>query len=265
MSANALEPGAGLEVAAEVFGKATVSYEVRAELDKNYLKRSAVQAESDRAYAMLGNAIQHHKQMLDNLQVQLDLTTHPEVRERLSREIEEHRQAQARAELEQATLPGEGDQGPLALGKPQLQSKQMGAGKPPIQVKSQQHAAQREALALARHVKEAERLVWQHALTDRHIQHSHAEGAALALGNAVQHEKQLADNLEARLASTTDPGVTQLLKMQIESHREAAARAELEAVSMDGSEQRPNGLTYDNRLVRLYKRALLHADAPSNT
>ena len=45
-----------------------------------------MQHESDRAFMALGNVIQHHKQVLDNLQVQFDQVNdkHPDVRERLA-------------------------------------------------------------------------------------------------------------------------------------------------------------------------------------
>ena len=67
------------------------------------------------------------------------------------------------------------------------------------------------------------------------------------------------DNLEARLAGTTDPATQELLQKQIAGHRSAAARAELEAINVDGSEQRLNGLTRDNTL-RLAKRVMLRAE-----
>lgn len=244
-----LEPEPRFKPATGALKKDAVSFERRVERGKNYVKKSAMQAESDRAYAMLGNAIQHHEQMLDNLQVQLDLTADDKVRERLAREIAQHREARARAELEQATLPG--DQGRAVALRKHQQGRQQWTSELTLQkiweARTQQHVTEREE----HQTKEAERQVRVNALTDHQVHLSHADGAALALGNTVQYEKQLVDNLEARLASTTDPATTDLLKVQIAGHREAAARAELEAINMDGSEQRPNGMTRDNKLVRL--------------
>ena len=291
-AAAALEPDPDLIDAAVALSKEAVSYERRPRVPGSN-KRSAVQHESDRAFMALGNVIQHHKQVLDNLQVQFDQVNdkHPDVRERLAGQITKHREAVARAELEQATLPefenrpsvltrDKTQQAPHKEHSPYYMCKTFGqqcdaltpedrelmqgpAGNPNVKVswesKSGFHAAEKEAVALARKARDDERTVRQRAYTERVARQADSDRVALALGNTVQHEKQLVDNLEARLAGTTDPATQELLQKQIAGHRSAAARAELEAINVDGSEQRLNGLTRDNTL-RLAKRVMLRAE-----
>ena len=126
-------------------------------------------------------------------------------------------------------------------------------------LQSEARTEQRDAHALARKAKDAAHERRLHEYAARIAVQADSDRAALALGATKQHENEVVDNLENRFASTTDVAARELLRAQISNHREAAARASLEAETMHGSEERHNGLTRD----RMSKALLLRAERPN--
>ena len=279
-AARAAQVGPDLEAASATLSRHLVSYERRMK-DDNYARSLSVKADSDRSAMALDHAVQHHKQVLDNLQAQYGMTTHPETRERLLSQIAQHKESAARAELEAANLPRD-EQRDLyrKSGKARDKSSQphgslapgstldgLTSSKLPRMLpaeswaaRSEQHATQREAVSLARKAKDAAHETRLREYAERVTGQADSDRAALALGATKQHETELVDNLETRLSSTTDSAARELLRSQIASHREAAARAELEAVSMHGSEERHNGMTRDKMSFAMSKRLLLRVE-----
>ena len=285
--------------------------------------------------------------MLDNLQAQYDLTTHPGTRARLQSQITQHQESAARAEAEAAalavpqapaaalpqatlyrksgaargsqniakqqalarghalapnggatldgldssnlprSLPAAADGAPPPLGSregwaaPSWAAAPAGAAAPGWapsgarsegrarseqklrNLQSEVHTSERDAHSLARKAKDAAHEKRLHEYAERVSVQADSDRAALALGATKQHETELVDNLENRFASTTDAAARELLRSQISSHREAAARASLEAETMHGSEERHNGLTRDKMSQARTKRLLLRAERPS--
>ena len=286
-------------------------------------------------------------QVLDNLQAQYDLTTHPATRARLQSQITQHQESAARAEAEAAalavpqapaaalpqatlyrksgaargsqniakqqalarghtlapnggatldgldssnlprSLPAAADGAPPPLGSregwaaPSWAAAPAGAAAPGWassgarsegrarseqklrNLQSEVHTSERDAHSLARKAKDAAHEKRLHEYAERVSVQADSDRAALALGATKQHETELVDNLENRFASTTDAAARELLRSQISSHREAAARASLEAETMHGSEERHNGLTRDKMSQARTKRLLLRAERPS--
>ena len=338
--------GPDLAAASATLSRHLVSYERRMK-DNNNAHDLAVRADSDRSAMALDNAVQHHKQVLDNLQAQYDLTTHPATRARLQSQITQHQESAARAEAEAAalavpqapaaalpqatlyrksgaargsqniakqqalarghalapnggatldgldssnlprSLPAAGDGAPPPLGSregwaaPSWAAAPAGAAAPGWapsgarsegrarseqklrNLQSEVHTSERDAHSLARKAKDAAHEKRLHEYAERVSVQADSDRAALALGATKQHETELVDNLENRFASTTDAAARELLRSQISSHREAAARASLEAETMHGSEERHNGLTRDKMSQARTKRLLLRAERPS--
>lgn len=360
--------GPDLEAASAALSRHLVSYERRLK-DSKDAHELTVRADSGRSAMALDSAVQHHKQVLENLQAQLDLTTHPATRSLLQSQIEQHQEAAGHAEAEAAALaappapaaampqvslyrksgaargsqniakqqamaraghtlaphadgadssarPREGG-APPPLGSregwaaPSWAASPRGAGQgaaapprgvaPPAAavapaaalapaaavplpgwapsgarseararseqrlrgVQSESHTSERDAHALARKAKDAAHERRLHEYAARIAAQADSDRAALALGATKQHENELVDNLENRFASTTDVAARELLRAQISSHREAAARASLEAATMHGSEERHNGLTRDKMSQARTKRLLLRAERPN--
>ena len=271
-------------------------------------------------------------QVLDNLQAQHDLTTHPATRARLQSQIAQHRESAERAEAEAAalalpqapaaalpqaslyrkngaargsqniakqqalarghalapngggtldgldssnlprSLPAVGEGGaPPALGSREGWASPSWAAAPAAaaapgwapgwapagarseararseqklrSLQSEVHTSERDSHSLTRRAKDAAHEKRLQEYAERISVQADSDRAALALGAIKQHETELVDNLENRFASTTDAAARELLRSQISSHREAAARASLEAETMHGSEERHNGLT----------------------
>ena len=338
--------GPDLAAASATLSRHLVSYERRMK-DNNNAHDLAVRADSDRSAMALDNAVQHHKQVLDNLQAQYDLTTHPATRARLQSQITQHQESAARAEAEAAalavpqapaaalpqatlyrksgaargsqniakqqalarghalapnggatldgldssnlprSLPAAADGAPPPLGSregwaaPSWAAAPAGAAAPGWapsgarsegrarseqklrNLQSEVHTSERDAHSLARKAKDAAHEKRLHEYAERVSVQADSDRAALALGATKQHETELVDNLENRFASTTDAAARELLRSQISSHREAAARASLEAETMHGSEERHNGLTRDKMSQARTKRLLLRAERPS--
>ena len=349
--------GPDLEAASAALSRHLVSYERRLK-DSKDAHELTVRADSGRSAMALDSAIQHHKQVLENLQAQLDLTTHPATRARLQSQIEQHQEAAGHAEAEAAALaapaapaaampqvslyrkngaargsqnlakqqqamaraghapaphtdgaddsarPREGGAPPplgsregwaapswartprSLIGAGQGAAARLGgaavapaAAVPPPgwapagarseararseqrlrELQSEAHTEERDAHALARKAKNAAHERRLHEYAARIAVQADSDRAALALGATKQHENEVVDNLENRFASTTDVAARELLRAQISNHREAAARASLEAETMHGSEERHNGLTRD----RMSKALLLRADRPN--